>query len=104
MLRSAASPGSVGFGRLGSGVSGLLKVPLSAGHLFTQVRCAILSPRDRWAEKERAPKGARPPRRIRWLLDLAFTEFDVLLRDRIVFLLDHFLGHRARILLGGVVK
>src|SRR5262245_24848934 len=33
MLRSAASPGSVGFGRLGGGVSGLLMTPLPAGHL-----------------------------------------------------------------------
>jgi len=33
MLRSAASPGSVGFGRPGSGGSGLLKTPLPAGHL-----------------------------------------------------------------------
>src|SRR5438093_9458920 len=34
MLRSAASPGSVGFGRFGSGTSGLLMKPLPAGHLF----------------------------------------------------------------------
>src|SRR5215470_3467055 len=33
MLRSAASPGSVGFGRFGSGTSGLLMTPLPAGHL-----------------------------------------------------------------------
>src|SRR5215470_2391251 len=33
MLRSAASPGSVGFGRFGSGTSGLLMTPLPTGHL-----------------------------------------------------------------------
>src|SRR5262249_58817303 len=33
MLRSAASPGSVGFGRPGSDGSGLLKTSLPAGHL-----------------------------------------------------------------------
>jgi len=44
MLRSAASPGSVGFGRPGSGASGLLISPLPAGHL-----CRGLTNRDRWA-------------------------------------------------------
>src|ERR1700752_683465 len=34
MLRSAASPGSVGFGRFGGGTSGLLMTPLPTGHLF----------------------------------------------------------------------
>jgi hypothetical protein len=34
VLRSAASPGSVGFGRFGSGASGLLKKPLPTGHLL----------------------------------------------------------------------
>jgi len=33
MLRSAASPGSVGFGRFGGGTSGLLMTPLPTGHL-----------------------------------------------------------------------
>jgi hypothetical protein len=34
MLRSAASPESVGFGRPGSDASGLLMTSLPAGHLF----------------------------------------------------------------------
>src|SRR5258708_35453455 len=34
MLRSAASPGSVGFGRFGGGTSGLLMTPLPTGHLI----------------------------------------------------------------------
>src|SRR3954447_9315047 len=38
MLRSAASPGSVGFGRFGSGTSGLLMTPLPAGHLSGRAR------------------------------------------------------------------
>ena len=37
------------------------------------------------------------------LLDLRFGEFDVLARDRVVFILLHFLGHGARILLGDVI-
>jgi hypothetical protein len=37
------------------------------------------------------------------LLDLGFTEFDVLARNRIVLLLDELVGHGARILLGDVV-
>src|SRR5215467_11333857 len=38
----------------------------------------------------------------RTLLDLGFAELNVLLGDRIVFLLYHFLGLGARILLGDV--
>src|SRR5712671_5959680 len=34
MLRSAASPGSVGFGRFGGGTSGLLMTPPPTGHLY----------------------------------------------------------------------
>ena len=34
VLRSAASPGSVGFGRSASGESGLLITPLPTGHVF----------------------------------------------------------------------
>src|SRR5215472_15416174 len=34
MLRSAASPGSVGFGRCGGGASGLLMTPFPPGHLI----------------------------------------------------------------------
>jgi hypothetical protein len=38
------------------------------------------------------------------LLDLGFAKFDVLLGDRIVFLLDQFIGHGARILARHVIK
>jgi hypothetical protein len=38
------------------------------------------------------------------LLDLGFFEFDVLARDRIVFLLDQLVGHGARILLGDIIE
>src|SRR5215831_17375942 len=38
------------------------------------------------------------------LLDLGFTEFDVLARDRGVLLLDELVGHGARILLGDVIE
>src|SRR5215470_20449178 len=38
------------------------------------------------------------------LFDFGFAEFDVLLGDRIVFLLDQFVGHRARILARHIVK
>src|SRR5215217_4601308 len=40
MLRSAASPGSVGFGRFGGGTSGLLMTPLPTGHLYLDDRCS----------------------------------------------------------------
>src|SRR5215510_5648639 len=50
MLRSAASPGSVGFGRFGSGTSGLLMTPLPAGHLRSAAENA--------AERHRAPEWA----------------------------------------------
>src|SRR5262245_36411311 len=43
MLRSAASPGSVGFGRFGSGTSGLLMTPLPTGHLFSKGRSGLLN-------------------------------------------------------------
>src|SRR6266481_2249283 len=53
-----------------------------------------------------APDGDRPkstPLRIAGtLLDLGFAEFNVLLGDRIVFLLYHLLGLGAGILLGDV--
>jgi hypothetical protein len=38
------------------------------------------------------------------LFDLGFAKFDVLLGYRIVFLLDQFIGHGARILARHVVK
>src|SRR5436190_2578081 len=37
-------------------------------------------------------------------LDLGLAEFDVLLGDRIVFLLGELLGHRARVLLRDVIE
>jgi hypothetical protein len=41
---------------------------------------------------------------ISGLFDLGFAKFDVLLGDRIIFLLDQFIGHGARILARHVVK
>jgi hypothetical protein len=41
---------------------------------------------------------------IKDLLDFGFAKFDVLLGDRIVFLLDQFIGHGARILARHVIK
>src|SRR4051794_23984324 len=38
------------------------------------------------------------------LLDLGFAEFDVLARDRVILLLDHLVGHGARVLLGNVIE
>src|SRR5215468_7492494 len=38
------------------------------------------------------------------LLDLGFTEFDVLARNRVVLLLHELVGHGARILLGDVIE
>ena len=38
----------------------------------------------------------------RILLDLAFFELDMLLRNRIILPLDHFLGHVARVLFRNV--
>src|SRR5262249_9352083 len=95
MLRSAASPGSVGFGRFGGGTSGLLMTPLPTGHLTlralgeppnSQLNCA----------KYAGCRGCRPSEPPS--LDLGFAEFDVLLGDRIVFLLHQLVGHGARIL------
>src|SRR5262245_789403 len=95
MLRSAASPGSVGFGRFGSGTSGLLMTPLPTGHLPSQSRLSKTN-----------SKGAHeaPLVRLEALLDLRFAKLDVLLGDRIVFLLGEFLGHGARILFGHVIE
>jgi hypothetical protein len=36
------------------------------------------------------------------LFDFGFLEFDMLLRDRVVFGLDHFLGHGAAVLLRNI--
>jgi len=44
MLRSAASPGSVGFGRHGGGASGLLMTPFPAGHPFCLPAVAVWRP------------------------------------------------------------
>src|SRR6201987_3214832 len=38
------------------------------------------------------------------LLDLGFTELDMLARDRVVLLLDELVGHGARILLGDIIE
>jgi hypothetical protein len=38
------------------------------------------------------------------LLDFGFAKFDVLFGDRVVFLLDQFIGHGARVLARHVIK
>ena len=56
---------------------------------------------------QKPPEGGlqtRQKRKRLILLDLRFFEFDVLLRNRIVFALRDLVGHRARILLGHVKK
>src|SRR5262245_25414266 len=103
MLRSAASPGSVGFGRFGSGTSGLLMTPLPTGHLSTGAGGSKLQPFR--GNAQGAHDGA--PfllARDAPLLDLRLAELDVLLGDRIVFLLDQLVGHRARVLARHVIE
>src|ERR1700722_12630715 len=51
---------------------------------------------------QRAPLNSPAMRAM--LLDLRLAEFDVLARHRIVLLLDHLVGHGARILLGDVIE
>src|SRR5262249_48012747 len=118
MLRSAASPGSVGFGRFGSGTSGLLMTPLPTGHLFflrsqpkprkrasartLNAQTAKSLPTTKKAPDEWAPRHqgtcSRP------LLDLGLAELDVLFRDRVVLLLHQLVGHGAGVLPGHVVE
>src|SRR5215467_8083602 len=107
MLRSAASPGSVGFGRFGSGTSGLLMTPLPTGHLRSRGRDRL--PKRQTPEKTTNAKGARRAplslvARARALLDLCLAELDVLLGDRIVFLLGQLVGHGARVLARDIVE
>src|SRR5262249_52628330 len=131
MLRSAASPGSVGFGRLGSGVSGLLIPSLPAGHLFewgtgfSTIICerrhgqmprenggrrhtgAKLGLRWRGVRFAKAKGAARAPWSVHTasaaLLDLGLAKLDVLAHHRIVLLLDELLGLRARVLLRDII-
>src|SRR5262249_25553329 len=101
MLRSAASPGSVGFGRFGGGTSGLLMTPLPTGHL----RCGRGKPPNsqlNCAKYERRP--GRSASGEATSLDLGFAEFDVLLGDRVVFLLHQLVGHGARIFARDVIE
>src|SRR6478609_283821 len=109
MLRSAASPGSVGFGRSERGLSGLLvSAAFSTGHpiqgdvlgLATNrfVRNTFIDPIAASAIGAQRPASGRSP-----LFDLAFLEFNVLAGDRIVFLEDELLGLVPRILLGCIV-
>ncbi len=66
----------------------------------------------RHSQGRRAPKSKAEPKGsvatsfnvLNSLLDLRFAELDVLLRDRIVLLLDELVGHRARVLLGDVIE
>src|ERR1700704_504050 len=106
MLRSAASPGSVGFGRFGGGTSGLLMTPPPTGHLYFPGWLDRPNLQMVAAKCEGRPGCGRPcvMRTRTRLLDLRFSEFDVLLRDRIIFLLDQLVGHSPRILAGHVIE
>src|SRR5713101_4583454 len=64
MLRSAASPGSVGFGRFGSGTSGLLMTPLPAGHLFWSLFHRVFCVFHRWREVQNDPRSGAQDRPI----------------------------------------
>src|SRR4029453_1174003 len=100
MLRSAASPGSVGFGRFGGGTSGLLMTPLPTGHLLSTGAGGSPNPQAESGKWQGRPPIGRPfffSRGARRLLDLGFAKLDVLLGDRIVFLLDQLVGHGARV-------
>jgi hypothetical protein len=61
-------------------------------------------PKHGWPEQVRPAQAAITSELIRDLLDLGFAKFDVLLGDRIVFLLDQFIGHGARILSRHVIE
>src|SRR5262245_20303140 len=64
MLRSAASPGSVGFGRFGGGTSGLLMTPLPTGHLTLRALGGSRLIHSSIARNTRGVAGAaRPSRR-----------------------------------------
>src|SRR5262245_1627761 len=78
-----------------SGRPPVLSVPAQAERVSRQV----------WNEKgaHAAPLFVRPGA-LAPLLDLGFAELDVLLRDRIVLLLDDLVGHCARVLPGHIVK
>src|SRR5437879_2874318 len=117
MLRSAASPGSVGLGRPGDGVSGLL-IDTATGRppcsCYFTTWLALLCYRAIAAIAEAAAtiaenvKGARrrpgSSSSTSRSLDLRLAELDVLLGHRIVFLLGELVGHRARVLLGDVIE
>src|SRR5262245_24111373 len=59
---------------------------------------------DRRKNKNGAARAPFSQKHSAILLDLGFTEFDVLARDRVVLLLDELVGHGARILLGDVIE
>src|SRR5690242_2391140 len=106
MLRSAASPGSVGFGRFGGGTSGLLMTPLPTGHLH-RAPSPMRRARGNAAEMQKAPRNSGRLCAVcddAALLDLRFAELDVLLGDRVVLLLHQFVGHGARVLARHVIE
>src|SRR5215510_4224811 len=59
---------------------------------------------DRRKNKNGAARAPFSQKHSAILLDLGFTELNVLARDRVVLLLDELVGHGARILLGDVVE
>src|SRR6476620_5342869 len=102
MLRSAASPGSVGFGRFGGGTSGLLMTPLPTGHLHLDCSRNPTA----CGKMQKAPSSGAPLFivRARRLLDLGFPELDVLLGDGVVLLLHELVRHGARVLARHIIE
>src|SRR5437764_3236584 len=86
---------------VGGGVSGLLMTPLLAGHHYGWSNPSFC----RRLGTQRAPDEAPSVRpQSRGSLDLGLPKLDVLLGDRVVFLLHQLVGHGARILLGHVIE
>src|SRR5215475_6309647 len=106
MLRSAASPGSRGVRPARERCEWPPHTTASGRPPFwLDVHPRVPALRERRRAKTKGAATAPSITAPRWvrLLDLAFAELDVLLRDRIVLLLDQLLGLRARVLLGDVI-
>src|SRR5205807_7338035 len=107
----AGGEGGSGAGHRGGGNCGRGGVSASLS-LWTSPLTRLASLRLRSARKSTSPRTrgevgasrASEPINRRPSLDLGFAELDVLLGDRIVFLLAELVGHGARVLLGHVVE
>jgi len=105
VLRSAASPGSVG-----SSVEKLDQkwpprtIPGFSTDPCYQVSIIQLTDQIRYIRKQKSRLLSRLPeiQKNQILLDFCFFEFNVLFGNRVVLALDHFLGHRAAVFLGNI--